>query len=81
MKKKEKFEFELWVPVAQYWVYRVMAYSNKDAIKRWENNDDTLEQNCEMNAKVGSRKIIVYECDEKGNIRCSKKSNQNPKKK
>jgi len=57
-KKPQLYRYEVSVPVAQYWVYEVIASSESEALEKYRKCED-CEQKCEDTAPIGSRKIVI----------------------
>lgn len=41
-------EYEILVPVKETWVFRVRAFSKKEALEKYNNDDDGVEQICSI---------------------------------
>lgn len=54
-------EFEVYIPTHMYNVYLVRAKTKKEALKKVQENDGSVEQLCQDNCPPGKKNPIVLE--------------------
>jgi len=60
--------YEIRAPIKETWHFEVWATSKKDALQRYRDNDESLQQTCSTGGSTRSGRLEIDELKDRGTI-------------